>query len=197
MADVVHHPVQHAEGEEIHHETSDVNVRAILIFLAAFVVVMVIVYLVLWGMFRVLESKAVVRDPAPVSLVDPGKPRVPPEPRLQVLGKNPVVEMRALREMEEKVLTTYGIADPKTGAVRIPINDAMRIALQRGFPVRAQVPAAGVQPSEAGAPTGTVQTAPTAGTGLSIQQRPVDEPEHIQRVPPAPMQPQAQTPPGR
>ena len=167
------------EEEVVHHETTDANIRAIFIFLGGFVVAMVAIYLALLGLFRFLESRTESKQPQPMTRIDPQKARVPPEPRLQILDRNPVTEMRQLREREDAVLNSYGIADPKTGAVRIPIEEAMKIAAQRPemFPVRAQPATAGVAPSDAGAPAGTAMTAPVAGAGLTPQAKPSDERE--------------------
>ena len=59
---------------------------------------------------------------------------MPPEPRLQT---NPRADLRDLRAHEDLVLGTYGWVDKPAGVVRIPIDEAMKITLQRGLPVRA------------------------------------------------------------
>src|SRR5262249_13572289 len=54
-------------------------------------------------------------------------------PRLQA---NPRQDMRDLRESKDERLTTYGWVDRNAGVVRIPIDEAMKLTLQRGLPSR-------------------------------------------------------------
>ena len=42
-----------------------------------------------------------------------------------------------MRAAEQQVLTTYGWVDRNAGVVRIPIDEAMKLAIQRGLPARA------------------------------------------------------------
>ena len=57
------------------------------------------------------------------------------EPRLQV---NAPSELRAMREAEERMLSSYGWIDPQAETVRIPIDRAMEILAQKGLPARQQ-----------------------------------------------------------
>ena len=59
--------------------------------------------------------------------------RVPPGPRLQT---NPRDDMRELRARDEEILTSYGWVDKNAGIVRIPIDEAMKLVVQRGLPAR-------------------------------------------------------------
>lgn len=182
------------DPEVVHHETSDANIRAIFIFLGSFVVIMVAIYFLLFGIFRYLEARTERSQPAPMTRIDPQKARIPPEPRLQVLRSNPVVEMRKFREQEDAILNGYGVTDRNRGAVRIPIEEAMKLAARRPemFPVRT-APAAGLAtPSDAGTPTGTSATVPVAGAGLPMQEKPVDERKQLLRQVEAENQPQPQ-----
>lgn len=169
--------VPQPDNPEVHHETTDVNVRTILWFAFWFVVVAAVIHLLIWGIYSVFERVTVARQGPPISRVGSG-PRVPPSPRLQVLGANPVVEMRKLREQEEQILGSYAVVNPATGSVRIPIDDAMRIALQRPemFPVRAAEPASATPAAGAQVPA---VTTPVSGAGLPMQARPIDEPEQL------------------
>jgi len=62
------------------------------------------------------------------------EPQVPPVPRVE---EHPQLELQQLRTQEDQTLSTYGWVDKKEGIVRIPIERAMELQLQRGFPVRA------------------------------------------------------------
>lgn len=64
--------------------------------------------------------------------------RLPPEPRLQT---NPKQDLKDLRAAEADVLEHYSWVDRNGGVVRIPIENAMKLALERGFPSRAGVQA--------------------------------------------------------
>ena len=54
-------------------------------------------------------------------------------PRLQIA---PAEDLKLLRTREELELSTYGWINKTADVVRIPIDRAMDLALQRGFPVR-------------------------------------------------------------
>ena len=56
-----------------------------------------------------------------------------PEPRLQA---EPRRELRQFREQEDHWLGTYGWTDKSAGLIRVPIEQAMELLLQRGLPVR-------------------------------------------------------------
>lgn len=59
--------------------------------------------------------------------------QIPPEPRVE---EHPQVELQELRAKEDHILSTYGWVDKQKGIVRIPLDRAMELQLQRGFPVR-------------------------------------------------------------
>jgi hypothetical protein len=59
--------------------------------------------------------------------------RLPPEPRLQT---NPREDLRDLRAKEDAILESYGWVDRNAGVVRIPIDEAMKLTVQRGLPSR-------------------------------------------------------------
>jgi len=119
-------------ADDIHHEGSDVNVRAILTFGAALMLTTAVVCVLVWLLFTYLqrrEARSATRD---FPLAVEQQNRIPPEPRLQT---NPREDLRALREREEAILNSYGL-DKDTGAVRIPIEEAMKLTVQRRLPAR-------------------------------------------------------------
>ena len=121
-------------------EQSDVNVRAIFTFGAGLAGVGVVVSLVVFLLFSYLsrrEDRAVRNAPFPMTI---GRSeRVPPEPRLQT---NPRQDLKDLRDAEHEVLNGYWWVDRNAGIVRIPIDEAMKLTLQRGLPARPQPPEA-------------------------------------------------------
>jgi hypothetical protein len=70
--------------------------------------------------------------------VGAAQPRLPAEPRLQ---RSPANEIYEFRRKEDAVLHGYGWVDKNAGTVRIPIDEAMRLTVERGLPARADAPA--------------------------------------------------------
>lgn len=122
-----------ADNPEVHHETSDVNIRAILVFAAGLIAAAVVIHLLVWGLFRYFEAREARQPQVSYPLAVQQERRLPPEPRLQT---NPREDLRELRDAEDQVLTTYGWVDRNGGVVRIPIDEAMRLVIQRGLPAR-------------------------------------------------------------
>lgn len=58
---------------------------------------------------------------------------LPPEPRLQ---PQPGSDLRSYCEMEQQQLNTYGWVDQHNGVVRVPVDRAMDMVLQKGLPAR-------------------------------------------------------------
>lgn len=134
---------QHRENPEVHHEERDVNIRAILWFIFFSVATAVVIHLIVWWMFQKFADMERRKTPPPLSYVEQGKKPIEPEPKLQI---NPIAELAAVRRADEIQRSSYGWVDRERGVVRIPIEEAMRIAVGRGFAVRqspqAAVPAA-------------------------------------------------------
>ncbi len=59
--------------------------------------------------------------------------RLPPEPRLQT---NPRQDLKDMRAQEDALLHSYGWVDKNAGVVRIPIDEAIKLTLERGLPAR-------------------------------------------------------------
>jgi hypothetical protein len=66
---------------DVTHEVSDVYVGGISKFVVALAVLMVVSFLLVWALFRSLESWSIEPPPSPMALSE--KERLPPEPRLQ------------------------------------------------------------------------------------------------------------------
>lgn len=118
---------------ELHHEESDVDIRAIFAFGAGLVVVAVLINLVTYVLFRYFDAREGLPVTAQYPLAAGQASRVPPEPRLQT---DPRQDLADLRARENDTLTTYGWVDRNAGVVRIPIDEAIKLTLQRGLPSR-------------------------------------------------------------
>jgi hypothetical protein len=135
----LHHPhageMPHGptDNVEVHHEESDVNIRAIFGFGAALIVVAVVVHIAIWGLYRFFDSRASQQVAATYPLAVGQGDRRPPEPRLQT---QPREDLAALRAREDETLRSYGWVDRNAGVVRIPIDRAMELTLERGLPAR-------------------------------------------------------------
>ncbi len=112
------------------HELTDANIRPIVWTGVGLAIVAAIVFFISVGVFRYLAA-----HPAQV-LANPmagEAPQFPPAPRIE---DHPTVELQDLRQHEDQVLSTYGWVDRQAGTVRIPIDRAIDLAVERGFPVR-------------------------------------------------------------
>lgn len=123
----------HGGDVATHHEESDVDIRGILGFGAALIVVSAVISILVWALFGYFEAREARQAPPEYPLAVTKAPRLPPEPRLQT---NPREDLRELRAEEDEALTTYGWVDRNAGVVRIPIDEAMKRTLERGLPTR-------------------------------------------------------------
>jgi len=130
MADEHIHPSPNGADT---YEHKDANVKLIVGSTLGLIVTMVIICLVMVGIFNGLQAITTTREGHGAGVRNPNVSQVPPEPRLQ---PHPANELTALRQHEDEVLNSYGWVDQKAGVVRIPIDKAMDIMAQRGFPTR-------------------------------------------------------------
>jgi hypothetical protein len=117
---------------EVVHEESDVNVRAIFGFGAGLLAVGLVVQVLLWLLMNYYTKQA-AQVPRDFPLSAEYQQQAPPEPRLQI---HPQQDLRDLRAREDAMLHGYGWVDKNTGVARIPIEEAMKIVVQRGLPAR-------------------------------------------------------------
>jgi hypothetical protein len=124
------------------YEHTDANVWVLVKFALWLVISAVIIHLGLWLAFELFVKQRELRTEAEFPLaVTATEPRLPAAPRLQ---RQPANEMYEFRLKEDAALRGYGCVDKNAGTVRIPIEDAMRLTVERGLPSRAIDPAAPV-----------------------------------------------------
>jgi hypothetical protein len=144
-------------------ERQDLQVSGILYFLLTIVVVTTLCLFGLRGVFAFLDHREKALQPAVNPLVTnvptdtrhvaPGYPQAAfPNPKLEEDERG---QLNGIRLEEEKTLYSYGWVDEKAGTLRIPIDRAMDLLVQRGLPVRAQNMASD---------TPSAKTAPTSAT---------------------------------
>lgn len=114
------------------HETRDANIHNILVALAALAVVAVLSVAMVYGIFWYLADHP-LRTAPPNPLAGGEQQQIPPPPRIQ---DHPAVELHDLLSAEDAILGTYGWTNKQQGIVRIPIDRAMELQLQQGFPTK-------------------------------------------------------------
>jgi hypothetical protein len=115
------------------HERSDVAIRPLVWIAVILVAVTIVVHVALWLAMRTFERDERRADPprSPVAELR----AVPPEPRLQPTRDHhpsmPWTDLKAMREHNDRVLSTAGWVDRERGVARIPIEQAMQMLLER------------------------------------------------------------------
>lgn len=184
-------PRTYHDGEIVNvatkHETSDVNVKALLGFVVVFIVFAIITHIVLLLLFHHYQTIFSGHTNESLTAIErPAGSDVPAEPRLQPLqttgakdlsipptAATPVVDMETMRQNEDEALNNPGWVDHKAGRVRLPIDVAKQLVVQRGLPVNgaagttstATSPAAAA--STAGALPPSTSTATTPSTSMT------------------------------
>ena len=145
----------------VDYDRTDLSPRGILFFLIGLLIAGVFIEIVLWGMFHFLARSPFFAkgNPSPMLNVQKqppvtaaGKdfentsnvnPRNFPEPRLQT---NEVLDMDQFLASEHKILYVDEPFVDQNGTVHLPINEAMKLIVERGLPVKpANTPAATAQ----------------------------------------------------
>jgi hypothetical protein len=150
----------------VNYDRTDLSPRGILVFLVGLLIAGIFVEIVLWGMFHFLARSPFfakgnpspmlnVQKEAPLTAVGRDfentsnvNPVIFPEPRLQT---NEVGDMDQFLASEHKILYTDEPFVDQNGTVHLPINDAMKLIVERGLPVK-----------PASTPTATAQKMPVA-----------------------------------
>ena len=116
------------------HEISEVQSKPILAFLILLAVFSAFCFGIIVVYFKFLAADAAKHSPRPSPLITQGAARVPPEPRLQT---NAWGDWDSYKADQDRQLGQYAWADKDSLTVRMPIERAMEIMLQRGLPHRA------------------------------------------------------------
>lgn len=144
MADTKHHQPSKlpVEGDGIHY-------GGIVGFVVVLTIVTVACQLLIWVLLGAFQHQAAAAN-------DTGSPLAPAVERQALEGRtdmalekvtgasgaqpvlltNEPAVLDEFRKREDRTLQTYGWVDQNAGLVRIPIDRAKDLALERGFPVR-------------------------------------------------------------
>ncbi|MEK6284134.1 MAG: hypothetical protein AABO57_00165 [Acidobacteriota bacterium] len=139
-----------SHGIGVGHEASDLRITPVVWFLIGLSFGTVVICLLMAGLFDAFGDLANDAEGKPSPLASE-RQKLPPEPRLQLApstgeqleGKqpnlkedHPLQEMKRVRAEENKKLSSYGWVDEKGGVVRIPIEEAKKLILEKGLPTR-------------------------------------------------------------
>lgn len=173
-----HHTPGELDTEDVTHEHSDINVRAIVSSALVLASIIAVVFGLVYGVFQLLASQATSNDPQLSPLTAPSV-QMPPStvenptfgnaPQPQLLTNEYAVLSRQ-RQAEEQRLTGYGWMDEARGVARIPISEAKKLIVERGLPARADgaaAPTVGTHRSSRGeSSSGRIVDGPPRGAGL-------------------------------
>ena len=151
--------VSYIKNVDVTHEVSDVYISGIARFVVGLSILMIVSFLLMWGMFRVFDARTKEPQRSPMALSD--KERLPPEPRLQgapgfgeglektaatesgtIAGagsqpRSPLWEIKAVRDQWNDVLE-HGPVDKDGKRYGLPIEKAKAEILKQGLPARSQ-----------------------------------------------------------
>jgi hypothetical protein len=124
------------------YEHTDVAVGPVAKFMFWLFIAAVLTHFGVAGVYKLLVDQGVKVEATErrYPLAASEEQRLPPVPRLQQFPRN---ELYTFRKDEGAHLESYGWESKAAGTVHIPIEEAMKLTVERGLPVQA------VDPSEA------------------------------------------------
>lgn len=129
-----------AEG----YEKRDANAKGIFVVVAGLLVSGLIVHFCILGVMDRLKNTPTPADRFAGERHFVGPAEIKNVPHLQL---DSAKDLQTFREGEDAELSAYGWIDRTAGVVRIPIDRAMELVLQRGLPARSQTNENGLGPS--------------------------------------------------
>jgi len=112
------------------HERKDADVVSLAAIVLMLAVACFAIFLFVSGMMHYFKSRELSKSAGQANIPITNVTEFP-KPRLEV---QPGAELSTLRAAEDADLNSYGWIDQKTGTVRIPIDRAMQLLLERGLP---------------------------------------------------------------
>jgi len=135
-------PDNNKPGARADHNIDDINVWGIVKFAIGLLIIGIVAYIGLYGLLRLFEHQQQASERPTPLMARGAEDRLPPPPRLQMMPgspsqfKTPDYEMKGMIDEEEKTLNSYGWVNKENGVVRIPIDQAMKLVLQKGLQTR-------------------------------------------------------------
>jgi hypothetical protein len=125
-----------ARTHDLGYEPRDVSVRLVLLTVLAGLAFIALAGAALYGL-QALYAGLDPTAPQPPPTALERHAAMPPPPRLQV---KPAEDLAAYIERENRLLESYGWVDEDAGIARIPIERAMQLLAERGWPQPAEGP---------------------------------------------------------
>jgi hypothetical protein len=126
------------------YEREDLSPSGVFYFMAGLGLVVVVICFIVFGMYRFLDiyershqapMSPMVMAPADTRAVTLEDTQAFPQPRLEESERT---QLRQFIEDQDRKLATYDWVDKDKGIVRIPIDRAMDLIVERGLPVRSE-----------------------------------------------------------
>ncbi|HEX5708846.1 MAG TPA: hypothetical protein VFX96_16220 [Pyrinomonadaceae bacterium] len=179
--------VSYIRNTDVAHEESDVAVGPIAKFVVALFIFGVVICIAMLLLFNFFERRAQQSERRPSPLARRGAETLPPEPRLQAAPgfgvevpggprrdlqlKEPQAELNVVRENWETELRSYGWADQSAGTVRIPIERAKEMYLERQRAKTQGAQQQGTQGQQPAPPTRDEETPAASSSGRTTERR--------------------------
>lgn len=164
MADI--RRVQPAQTPTSPTEADGVNYRGILWFVVILAGTTLVCQVLMLGLFKMFEHQTAAADPGRPPMMTPA---TSPQPGMAVdigapgpaLLTDESGNLRQFRQSEDDAMRSYGWVDRNAGIVRIPIDRAKELLLERGIPGGKPMPTAGPASTQGG----VTAPAPKPGRG--------------------------------
>lgn len=177
--------VSYITNPDVAHEHTDVPVTPVLKFIAGLVIFAIVMHLAMYAAFKFFEAREIAAERQSSPLARTPQESLPPEPRLQLApgfevktedGQAIDLSYQAVREGGlpapqseywtvqkewKRKLENYTWADRQAGAVRLPIEEAIRRYAEQQKAAAAGQPTA---PGQAAPPPGPSPSAPAEHT---------------------------------
>jgi hypothetical protein len=125
---------QHAGAAKT--EGDGISYRGIGVFVVIRAVTTIVCELIVVGMYKMMDAKSRTTGVARAPMSAPAG-TLPPPPNLLL---NEPLSLQQCRAKEANELNTYGWVDKNAGTVRLPIERAKDLLLERGLPARGEAP---------------------------------------------------------
>ena len=146
--------INHEHGNpSVEFEHEDLSTKAIFGFMIGLAITGIVIYFIITGMYSYLDKyereQASTASPLVSKQAIPGR-HIPYAPGQDYVSKQfsengaPMLEIdekgqfRDFLMKQEQELNSYGWVDEKAGVAHIPVEEAMKLIVQRGLPVMPQ-----------------------------------------------------------
>jgi hypothetical protein len=128
-------PSNPPSNPDVTYEKTDAHPRPLYQFLFWISVTCVVTAVFSWFTLEGLKKWRAGATSERALMAPPQDRSEPPAPRIQT---REALDLEAFKKEEAEVLTTYGVVDKEHGLFRIPIEEAMKLTVSRGLPVRGE-----------------------------------------------------------